>query len=84
MEDYVVLGACKPPLAPGALDADRSVGLLQPCNVVVRADGDGVLVQGVEPNMSVTLTGDGTLAAVAEEAVVRLDAVPAAVKDRFA
>ncbi|MET9761735.1 DUF302 domain-containing protein [Streptomyces sp. NPDC006372] len=84
MEDYVILGACSPPLARRALEADRSVGLLLPCNVVVRVDGDGVLVQAVEPNMLVTLTGDGALAAVAEEAAGRLDAVLAAVQDRFA
>jgi uncharacterized protein (DUF302 family) len=40
MEDYVILGACNPALAHQALDSDRSIGLLLPCNVVVRAVGD--------------------------------------------
>ena len=37
IEDYVILGACSPPFAHQALGIDRSIGLLLPCNVVVRA-----------------------------------------------
>jgi uncharacterized protein (DUF302 family) len=83
MEDYVVLGACNPPLARRALDADRNIGLLLPCNVVVRADGDGALVQVMEPDILAALTGNGLLAAVAEEAGRRLDATLAAVRARL-
>ncbi|MFF1277039.1 DUF302 domain-containing protein [Streptomyces marokkonensis] len=74
MEDYLILGACNPPLAHRALEADRSIGLLLPCNVVVRRDGDHTLVQALDPGTMVTLTGLDALGPVAEEATTRLDA----------
>jgi uncharacterized protein (DUF302 family) len=39
MEDYLILGACNPALAHRALRIDREIGVLLPCNVVVRSDG---------------------------------------------
>ncbi|MEU2916526.1 DUF302 domain-containing protein [Streptomyces massasporeus] len=74
MEDYLILGACNPPLAHQALEADRSIGLLLPCNVVVRRDGDTTLVQALDPATMVTLTGLDTLKPVADDATARLDA----------
>ncbi|AIV32706.1 DUF302 domain-containing protein [Streptomyces sp. MPA0124] len=74
MEPYLILGACNPPLAHRALDADRSVGLLLPCNVVVRGDGDRVIVEAIDPETMVALTGLDAMAAVAEEAGRRLEA----------
>ncbi|MER0243840.1 DUF302 domain-containing protein [Streptomyces sp. HSW2009] len=78
MEDYLILGACNPPLAHRALEADRSIGLLLPCNVVVRRDGDHTAVQALDPNTMVTLTGLPALGPVAAEATARLDAALAA------
>ena len=74
MEDYVILGACNPPLAHRALETDRSIGLLLPCNVVVRRDGDHTAVQALDPNTMVALTELDALRPVAEEATRRLDA----------
>ncbi|WAZ26643.1 DUF302 domain-containing protein [Streptomyces cinnabarinus] len=74
MEDYVILGACNPPLAHRALETDRTIGLLLPCNVVVRRDGDHTAVQALDPNTMVTLTELDALRPVAEEATRRLDA----------
>ncbi|KQZ12327.1 MULTISPECIES: DUF302 domain-containing protein [Streptomyces] len=73
MEDYLILGACNPPLAHQAIEADRSIGLLLPCNVVVRTDGDHIAVQALDPATMVTLTGQDALKPVAEEATRRLD-----------
>lgn len=78
MEDYLILGACNPPLARQALQADRSIGLLLPCNVVVRRDGDTTLVQALDPNTMVTLSGLPALEPVADDAAARLDAALAA------
>jgi uncharacterized protein (DUF302 family) len=75
MEPYLILGACNPPLAHRALEADRSIGLLLPCNVVVRGGGDGVtVVQALDPQTMVELTGLAALRPVADEAGRRLDA----------
>ncbi|WP_042382438.1 DUF302 domain-containing protein [Streptacidiphilus melanogenes] len=78
LEDYLILGACNPALAFRAVSADRNIGLLLPCNVVVRRDGDRVLVQAVDPGMMVRLSDAEGMVAVAEEATARLDAALAA------
>lgn len=77
---YVILGACNPPLAHRALTAQPSIGLLLPCNVVVRAvDDRHTLVEAMDPEVMVTVTGDPRLAEVAAEAKVKLGAALAAV-----
>lgn len=74
MEDYLILGACNPSLAHRALEADRTIGLLLPCNVVVRHNDDHTLVQALDPDTMVTLTGLPDLQPLATEARDRLDA----------
>ncbi|USX54438.1 DUF302 domain-containing protein [Lentzea sp. HUAS12] len=74
MEPYVILGACNPPLAQRALDVDRTIGLLLPCNVVVRADAGHTVVQALAPDVMTEMTGQEGLGPVAEEAGVRLRA----------
>lgn len=69
----IILGACRPPLAHAALQAEPSIGLLLPCNVVVRALDDATtLVEAVNPDLMVELTGNAELRAVADEATKRL------------
>ncbi|MEB3981712.1 DUF302 domain-containing protein [Mycobacterium sp. 663a-19] len=77
MEDYLILGACNPPLAHRALEANRQIGLLLPCNVVVRTDPDHdgtVLVEAMNPELMVEVSGEPKLRPVAEEVTGRLQA----------
>ena len=73
--DYVILGACNPPLAQRAVNIDRQIGLLLPCNVVVRrdpGDTDTVHVEAMNPQLLVEVTGDAKLRPVADEVTVKL------------
>ena len=74
MEPYLILGACNPPLAHRALAVDRRIGLLLPCNVVVRAERDSTIVEALDPQIMVGFTGLPELAPVADEAATRLTA----------
>jgi uncharacterized protein (DUF302 family) len=72
MEDYLILGACNPPLAHQALAVDRRIGLLLPCNVVVRTAEGRTVVEAMDPQIMVQVTEQSELAAVADEAATRL------------
>lgn len=77
MEDYLILGACNPPLAHRAINVDRQIGLLLPCNVVVRADrddADTVLVEAMDPQVLVDVTGEPQLSPVADEVAAKMQA----------
>lgn len=75
IEEYLILGACNPQLANRALDIDRELGLLLPCNVVVRANGpDDTLVQALDPQVMVQVTSRPELTEIADEAATRLRA----------
>ena len=80
MEDYVILGACNPPLAHAALEADRGIGLLLPCNVVVRATGTDTTVEILDPQIMAELSDNPGLKAIADDAAARLGRV----RDRLA
>jgi len=77
MEDYLILGACNPALAYRAISVDREIGLLLPCNVVVRAEPGNpgtVIVEGMNPAMLIQVTGETALMAIADEVTVKLGA----------
>ena len=85
LEPYLILGACNPALAFRALGVDPSLGLLLPCNVVVRRsaedgeDGEATVVEAIDPMTMVAMSGDPALESVAREAGSRLQAALAAV-----
>jgi uncharacterized protein (DUF302 family) len=83
---YVILGACNPPLAHRALTAERAIGLLLPCNVVVHAaDTPGRSVVAVlDPVAQLGITGRADIRPVAEEVAALLKGVLTEVERRTA
>jgi uncharacterized protein (DUF302 family) len=77
---YVILGACNPPLAHRALEADPSVGALLPCNVVLREDGADTIVEAMDPMAALGIVDAPGIRPVAEEAKARLERAIAALE----
>lgn len=74
---YEILGACNPPLAHEALKAEVDVGLLLPCNVVVReaAEAGHTVVEAVDPVVQLEVADNEALPKLAEEVRARLGRV---------
>jgi uncharacterized protein (DUF302 family) len=73
MPAYRILGACNPPFAHQAITAEASIGLLMPCNVVVRQDAaGGVHVEFMDPKPMFELVGKPEVAPLAAEVRARL------------
>jgi uncharacterized protein (DUF302 family) len=62
---HVILGACNPPNAYKAVLAEPSIGVLLPCNVVVRAAGEQTIVEAIDPATMHELTGNDAMKDVA-------------------
>ncbi len=69
---YTILGACNPPLAHQALTANPEIGLLLPCNVIVYQEGEGTVVQIIDPQSMTQFFHDPEIESVAAQARTRL------------
>jgi uncharacterized protein (DUF302 family) len=76
---YVILGACNPPLAHRALQAEEQIGLLLPCNVIVYDRGGETVVGAFDPMMMATVLEKEAMRLIAEEVRRKLERVVAAV-----
>ena len=72
-EPYLILGACNPTLAHRGLEIEPDLGVLLPCNVVVRTDAGAVRVSAMEPDAAMRLAANPDLAPLAAEARDRLE-----------
>jgi uncharacterized protein (DUF302 family) len=78
---YIILGACNPPLAHRALQAELDIGLLLPCNVVVYASDDPgrTVVAALDPVEALSLSGNEAIQPIAEDVRGRMQRVVASV-----
>lgn len=71
-DNYVILGACNPPFAFQALQAEKEIGLLLPCNVIVYEDADRVFASAIRPTVAMGRIKNPALVDIAKEVEVKL------------
>ena len=74
-DDYLILGACNPPFAYQALQVEKEVGLLLPCNVIVYRDGGETFVSTILPTDAMSIVDNDALGVVAVEVEAKLKKV---------
>ncbi len=74
-EDYIILGACNPPLAYQALTAERDIGVLLPCNVIVYVQDGKTIVSAALPTVQLGKVGNPKLLPIAEQVEEKLKKV---------
>jgi uncharacterized protein (DUF302 family) len=74
-EPYLILGACNPPLAHRALQAEADIGTLLPCNVVIYGRDGETQISAIDPERMLSIVDSDELAPVAAEVKARLQTV---------
>ncbi|WP_435157841.1 DUF302 domain-containing protein [Haladaptatus sp. DFWS20] len=73
--EYRILGACNPSLAKDGLDAERDLGVLLPCNVVIYEADDGIVVSAVDPEAMLSVVDNPEMDDIAADVRARFDRV---------
>ena len=68
IDAYVIIGACNPTFASQALKIEPQIGVLLPCNVIVRQTGDTVTVEAMDPGLMATVTDNAEMAKIGDAA----------------
>ena len=79
-DPYLILGACNPSLAHRALEAEPSIGSLLPCNVTLRTEDNGTIVEIMDPQAALGIVGNDEVNSIAADARERLLRVAAALE----
>ena len=74
-DNYMILGACNPPFARDALQVEKEIGLLLPCNVIVYEDTGNVYVSAIVPSVGMSMVENPKLAEIAKEVEKKLKVV---------
>ena len=74
-DKYVILGACSPSSAHEALIAEKEMGLLLPCNIIIYEDKGKTFVSAVDPVEGMSITGNEKLRSIAQKVKIQLDRV---------
>lgn len=72
---YIILGACNPPFAYKALQAEKDIGLLLPCNVIVYEQDEKTFVSAILPSVAMSMIDNPKLAEIAAEVEMKLKKV---------
>jgi uncharacterized protein (DUF302 family) len=74
-DNYVILGACNPPFAYQALQAEADIGLMMPCNVIVYEKAGKTYIASILPTLSMSMTGNEKLRDIASQVEQKLKKV---------
>ena len=80
-DDYIILGACNPPFAYKALQAEKEIGLLLPCNVIVYRDNNETFVSAILPTIAMSMVENDKLKGIAIEVEDKLKKVVDALEE---
>ena len=74
-DNYIILGACNPPFAYQALQAEKDIGLLLPCNIIVYQDAGETYVSAILPTAAMSMVENSDLGGIAHQVEAKLKKV---------